>query len=135
MRNTKCSQQLSCHANVLVYTQTKSYMKVGRQGEGGGRRKGEPHNTHGELKVFKTFRLTPTAVNHLDKLAKLNNYDSRTAVLEELARPDGDFVAVPRHVIEWWMNESSKVSTSPRWQRAKELLTDLEEYLPTRDNS
>lgn len=90
-----------------------------------------PRNLHGEKKVFKTFRLTPTAVNHLDKLAaKLNNYDSRTAVLEELARPDGDFVAVPRQLLERWLAEANKASTSPRWQRAKELLAELEEYLP-----
>lgn len=95
----------------------------------GGRKKGEPQGDYGELKVLKTFRLTPTAVKYLDKLTALHGYCSRTDVIENMARPDGDLVAVPRYVLEQWIKEAQD-KTSPRWQRAKELLQELQEYLP-----
>jgi hypothetical protein len=95
----------------------------------GGRKRGEPQGNYDELKVLKTFRLTPTAVSHLDRLAALHGYSSRTDVIENMTRPDGDLVTIPRYVLEQWISEAED-KTSPRWQRAKELLHELREYLP-----
>ncbi|MBW4636696.1 MAG: hypothetical protein KME05_00385 [Gloeocapsa sp. UFS-A4-WI-NPMV-4B04] len=95
----------------------------------GGRKKGIAQGDYGELKMFKTFRLTPTAVTHLDKLRTIHGYRSRTEVIESMARPDGDLIALPRHILDIWLQES-KDKTSPRWQRAQELLEELKEYLP-----
>lgn len=94
-----------------------------------GRKKGVPQGSYGELKVFKTFRLTSTAVSHLDKLRTLHGYSSRTDVIESIARPDGELVSIPRHILDIWMQEAAD-KTSPRWQRAQELLQELKEYLP-----
>lgn len=82
-----------------------------------------------ELKYQRNFRLTDGAHNHLQKLADLHGMSSRTDVIESMARPDGDLVAVPRHILDIWLQES-KDKTSPRWERAQELLEELREYLP-----
>lgn len=82
-----------------------------------------------ELKYQRNFRLTDGAHNHLQKLADLHGMSSRTDVIESMARPDGDLIAVPRHILEIWMMES-RDKTSPRWERAQELLEELKEYLP-----
>lgn len=82
-----------------------------------------------ELKYQRNFRLTDGAHKHLQKLADLHGMSSRTDVIESMARPDGDLITVPRHIIDIWMQDA-KDKTSPRWQRAQELLEELKEYLP-----
>jgi hypothetical protein len=82
-----------------------------------------------ELKYQRNFRLTNTAHAHLKKLANLHGMASRSDVIENVSRPDGVLVVIPRHILDIWLEEAQD-KTSPRWQRAKELLDELKEYLP-----
>lgn len=91
--------------------------------------KDKPLNDWGESKKLRTYKLTDAAHNHLQKLADVHGISSRTDVIESFARPDGDLVAIPRHLLETWL-EDSQDKTSPRWQQAQKLLDELKEYLP-----
>lgn len=91
--------------------------------------KGQPMSGWSELKYQRNFRLTDGAHNHLQKLAELHGMSSRTDVIESMARVDGDLIAVPRHILDIWFQDA-KDKTSPRWQRAQELLQELKEYIP-----
>lgn len=91
--------------------------------------KGKPMSGWAELKYQRNFRLTDGAHNHLKKLADLHGMSSRADVIENMARVDGELVSIPRHILDIWFQEAAD-KTSPRWQRAQELLEELKEYLP-----
>lgn len=91
--------------------------------------KGQPMSGFDEMKHQRNFRLTDGAHDRLKKLADLHGMSSRADVIESMARPDGDLIAVPRHILDIWFQDA-KDKTSPRWQRAQELLEELKEYLP-----
>lgn len=91
--------------------------------------KGQPMSGFDEMKHQRNFRLTNGAHDHLKKLANLHGMSSRADVIENMARVDGELVAVPRHILDIWLMEA-KDKTSPRWQRAQQLLEELKEYLP-----
>lgn len=92
--------------------------------------KDKPLNDWGDAKKLRTYKLTEAAHSHLQKLADVHGISSRTDVIESFARPDGDLVAIPRHLLEIWM-EDAKDKSSPRWERAQQMLEELREYLPT----
>lgn len=91
----------------------------------------QPLNNWNEAKKLRTYKLTDAAHDHLQKLADVHGIASRTDVIESFARPDGDLVAIPRHLLEIWIADAQD-KTSPRWGRAQELLEELKEYLPKR---
>jgi hypothetical protein len=117
---------------LCLCTYTRSYTAKGIMAKvySSGYSHSNPRNHWSEKKKLASFRLTEAASSHLQRLADIHGCETKTEVLEELARPDGRLVAVPRELLELWQEEAKKATTSPRWQRAKELLLELEEYMP-----